>query len=159
MREGKPVFVIADHYGLTGLFTFYWPEARDAQRNEPLVYRHILGKRVDDQLSFWPQYDYLANRIGQNAIYVIEINPYSLEREWWRKWLARQPVGYEKIPGPPAVPPAIAAQFETIRDLGQREIKIGPRVFRRLELFECRNLKPNTFTHGGVARSFAALPP
>src|SRR5262245_19039259 len=29
-QEGKPVFIICDHYGITGLFSFYLPAARAA---------------------------------------------------------------------------------------------------------------------------------
>jgi hypothetical protein len=36
--EGRPAFIIADHYGMTGLFTFYLPQARTALPARPLVY-------------------------------------------------------------------------------------------------------------------------
>src|SRR5438105_40439 len=36
LAEGKPVFIIADHYGLAGIISFYLPEARAAVREEPL---------------------------------------------------------------------------------------------------------------------------
>ena len=36
--EGRPAFIIADHYGMTGLFTFYLPQARAALPARPLVY-------------------------------------------------------------------------------------------------------------------------
>ena len=37
--EGNPAFIIADHYGMTGLFTFYLPQARAAiEIRKPLVY-------------------------------------------------------------------------------------------------------------------------
>ena len=32
-------------------------------------------------------------------------------------------------------------QFESVTDLGPREIKLGTRVFRRVQLFECRNMR------------------
>ncbi len=37
-QEGKPTFIIADHYGMAGQFTFYLPEARSALSAAPLVY-------------------------------------------------------------------------------------------------------------------------
>ena len=36
--EGKPAFIIAGHYGITGLYSFYIPQARAALKSEPLVY-------------------------------------------------------------------------------------------------------------------------
>jgi 4-amino-4-deoxy-L-arabinose transferase-like glycosyltransferase/membrane-associated phospholipid phosphatase len=139
LKEGKPVFVLADHYGMAALFTFYLPEAKAAFKKEPLVYRHT-SKKIDDQLAFWPEYQYRDFRAGENAIYVVEVGPYSLEKGWLWKWLARKPVGYADIP-PPPVPRAVLGEFESVKDIGQREIKIGSRVFRRVELFECRTLR------------------
>src|SRR6185436_2223698 len=78
--EGKPSFIIADHYGLTGLFSFYLPEARAAAMNgQPLVYRRTSTK-TSDQLQFWPEYRYPDHREGENAIYVNELDTNSLEK-------------------------------------------------------------------------------
>ena len=38
LAEGKPVFIIADHYGLVGEISFYLPEAKAAVTTDPLVF-------------------------------------------------------------------------------------------------------------------------
>ena len=138
--EGKPAFIIADHYGMTGLFTFYLPPARAALPSQPLVYC-VDSDTPENQLYFWPEYDYRAIRRGQNAIYVGELDPYPLEPGWLWKWLTHQTVGYAKVPPPMALPNRIAQQFESVTDLGDFEINYGNRVFRRLHLWACYNLK------------------
>jgi 4-amino-4-deoxy-L-arabinose transferase-like glycosyltransferase/membrane-associated phospholipid phosphatase len=137
---GRPAFIIADHYGMTGLFTFYLPPARAALPARPLVYCVDSDKPVN-QLFFWPDYDYRAQRQGQNAIYVTELDPYPLEPGWLWKWLTHQKVGYGKVPPPFPLPPRMLREFESVTDLGEFEIKIGNRVFRRLQLWACYNLR------------------
>ncbi len=138
--EGRPAFIIADHYGMTGLFTFYLPRAKAALKSGPLVYCADSDEPLN-QLYFWPDYDYRAHRRGQNAIYVTELDPYPLEHGWPWKWLARQKVGYATVPPPFPKPPRMLQEFESVTDLGEFEIKIGDRVFRRLQLWACYNLK------------------
>jgi membrane-associated phospholipid phosphatase len=138
--EGKPAFIIADHYGMTGLFTFYLPQAKAALPSEPLVYCADSDEPLN-QFYFWPDYDYRAHRRGQNAIYVTELDPYALEPGWPWKWLTHQAVGYAAVPPPFPKPPRMLKEFESVSDLGEFEIKIGDRVFRRLHLWECYNLK------------------
>src|SRR5204863_405846 len=74
LSEGKPAFIIADHYGMAGEFSFYIPLARDAIKKEPLVYS-ISSAEPRNQLYFWPEYRYTATRKGQHAIYVAENGP------------------------------------------------------------------------------------
>ena len=138
--EGKPAFIIADHYGMTGLFSFYLPQAHDALKSQPLVYC-VDSDGPLNQLYFWPEYDYRAHRKGQNAIYLSELDPYPLENGWFWKWLKRQPVNYAEIPKPMPAPPRMSDEFESVTDLGEQEIKIGDRVFRRVHLWACHNLK------------------
>jgi hypothetical protein len=138
--EGKPAFIIADHYGMTGEFTFYLPPARAALPSQPLVYC-VDSDTPKNQLYFWPEYDYRAGRQGQNAIFAGEVDPYRLESGWPWKWLTHQTVGYAKVPPPTTPPKQIAQEFESVTDLGELEIKIGDRVFRRLHLWACYNLK------------------
>ena len=38
LAEGKPVFIIGDHYSMVGEITFYLPEARAAVTTDPLVF-------------------------------------------------------------------------------------------------------------------------
>ena len=138
--EGKPAFIIADHYGMTGLFSFYLPDARAALKSEPLVYC-VDSDKPQNQFYFWPQYDYRARRKGQNAIYVTELDPYPLERGWLWKWVKRQPVNYAEIPAPFPKPAQMLKEFESVTDLGEHEIKFGDRVFRRVHLWACYDLK------------------
>jgi len=137
-RDGKPAFLIADHYGMTGLFTFYLPAAREVA--VPLVYP-LSSPYPNNQLYFWPEYRYRTNRRGQNAIYVAEVGPYRLEKGWLWKWLIGQEVNYARIDPPLLAPKSLTQEFETVTDLGACEVKLGGRVFRRLQLFECRNLR------------------
>ena len=91
-QQGKPAFIICSHYGITGLFSFYIPQARrDVTTSEPLVYSADSNK-PENQFYFWPEYDYLADRKGQNAIFVSESELYKLENDWPWKWLARQQI-------------------------------------------------------------------
>ena len=137
---GKPAFIIADHYGMTGLFSFYLPDAKAALKSEPLVFC-VDSDEPQNQFYFWPQYDYRARRKGQNAIYVTELDPYPLERGWLWKWLKHQPVNYAEIPAPFPKPPRMLKEFESVTDLGEFQIKLGDRVFRRLHLWACYDLK------------------
>ena len=140
--EGKPAFIIADHYGTTGEFSFYLPQARAGLKSTPLVYC-IDSDEPENQFYFWPEYNYRASRKGENAIFVSELDPYALESGWPWKWLTHQKISYADTA--PARPPfalkRIASEFETVTDLGEQEIKIGGRVFRRVHLWACYNLQ------------------
>lgn len=140
LREGKPVFIICDHYGMTGQFTFHLPEARAALRTRPLVY-YQTSTKPDNQLYFWPEYRYRGERTGENAIYVTEPDNYPLERGWFWKWIMGKEVGYANTIPPIPKPPLMQEEFESVTDLGVQDVKFQGRVFRRIQLFECRNLK------------------
>jgi hypothetical protein len=139
-REGKPVFILCDHYGITGLFSFYLPQARRALKTSPLVYEKS-SPDPGDQLYFWPEYRYTDLRKGENAIYVIEPGAVRLERAWPWKWLTGQEIAYSKVPPPVPTPSILTQQFESTKDLGIHEIKIEGRIFKRVQVFECRNLR------------------
>jgi membrane-associated phospholipid phosphatase len=139
-QEGKPVFILCGHYGITGLFTFYLPAARAALQNLPLVYERS-SPEPGDQLYFWPEYRYADQRKGQNAIYVVEPGACRLEPAWPWKWLMGQEIGFAEVPPAVTTPPVLAREFESTKDLGIHEVKIGGRVFKRVQLFECRNLR------------------
>jgi hypothetical protein len=113
--EGKEVFVIGSHYGITGEMSFYIPEAKKAVADVPLVY-YRSSPQPNNQYYFWP--GYREQRAGQNAIYVHET---------------------QQRRAPPA---SLIEEFESVRSLGLREIKYRGRVFRKIEVFACRNLKP-----------------
>ena len=116
-QEGKEVFAIGAHYGITGEMSFYIPEAKAAVDNVPLVYYRSSG-HAHNQFFFWPKYR--DQRAGQNAIYVHEA-----ERR-----------------RPP--PPQVLEDFESVESLGLRKIMYRGRELRRIELFACRNLKPRS---------------
>jgi hypothetical protein len=159
--EGRPAFIIAGHYGITGLYSFYIPQARAALKSGPLVYS-ADSATPENQFYFWPEYNYRDQRKGQNAIFVAEAGLYKMESGWpltWErnallpkfdfqklengwpwKWLTHQPI--TRI-NPPLteLPPRIAQEFESVTDLGEQDIKIGDRVFHRVHLWACYNLK------------------
>ncbi len=137
--EGKPAFIIAGHYGITGEYSFYIPQAMAAMKSEPLVYSADSDEPMN-QFYFWPEYYYRDQRKGQNAIFVAEANFYKLEKGWIWKWLAHQPIK-STAPVPIALPPRIAQEFESVTDLGEQDVKIGDRVFHRIHLWACYNLK------------------
>jgi hypothetical protein len=137
--EGKPAFIIAGHYGITGLYSFYIPQARAALKSKPLVYS-ADSDAPENQFYFWPEYNYSDQRKGQNAIFVSEAGLYKLEHGWILKWLAREPVN-RTTPAPTTLPPRIAQEFASVTDLGEQDIKIGDRVFHRVHLWACYNLK------------------
>ncbi|HKI70055.1 MAG TPA: glycosyltransferase family 39 protein, partial [Verrucomicrobiae bacterium] len=113
LAEGKPVFIICGHYGITGLISFYLPEAREHVKNDPFVYYRTTNK-PENQFYFWPSYE---NREGQNAIYVRLI---------------------DKDESPPVI---LQKQFTKITDLGLRQIKYGDRVYHTIQLFDCYRLR------------------
>jgi hypothetical protein len=130
--EGKPAFIICGHYGITGLFTFYLPEARAALNTQPLVCC-ITSAQPDNQFYFWPEYYYPGHRKGENAIYVTEPGTARLETGWFWKWLAGKEVLVAREPMPVSAPPLLLQQFESV--------KVDDRIMKRIQLFECRNLR------------------
>jgi 4-amino-4-deoxy-L-arabinose transferase-like glycosyltransferase/membrane-associated phospholipid phosphatase len=140
LREGRPVFIICDHYGITGLFSFYLPEARAALRGQPLVYPKLVPE-PNNQFYLWPEYRYTDLRKGENAIYVIEPGSCQLERGWPWKWLTGKEPRLVRVPPPVSTPPLLLRQFESVTDLDVHEVKLGGRVMKRVQLFECRNLR------------------
>jgi membrane-associated phospholipid phosphatase len=115
LREGRETFIIGGDHGLASQVTFYLPEARAHLPNRPLAYpRELVEAR--NQFFFWPEYRFTQTRKGQNAILVVSANQ------------AGQP------------PPEILRQFESVRDLGLRQIAYKRRVFHSIQLFACRNL-------------------
>jgi len=135
-------FVIAEHYGTTGLYSFYSAPARAAaESSRPLVYC-VDSDRPIDQFAFWDDYNYREHRQGENALFVLHLDPYKMESGWIWKWLRGEPVGFREIPPPRAVPKRMADEFESVTNLGIREIKLRDgRVFHRVQLFGCYHLK------------------
>ena len=114
---GKPVFIIAEHYGLVGEISFYLPEAKDAVREQPLVY-HQSTPFPRNQFFYWPGY---TERKGENAIFVRELD------------------GNATAPVP--APDFLLTEFESVTDLGIREVKYRRQLLHPLQFFSCRGLK------------------
>lgn len=140
LQEGKPAFIICDHYGLTGLFSFYLPPARAALRGNPLVYC-ITSAKPDNELYYWPEYRYEERRKGQNAIYAAEPGSVRFASGWFWRWLAGKTDRLYYPPPPVAAPPVLLKEFGTVTNLGVHEIRVNGRIMKRVQLFECRDLK------------------
>ncbi|MDQ6632294.1 MAG: glycosyltransferase family 39 protein [Verrucomicrobiota bacterium] len=136
--EGKPAFIIGDHYGITGELSFYIPEAKANIKNNPLVY-FLASEYPRNQFYFWPNY---KNRRGQNAIYVQQLDSPKLMRGWFWKWLQGHGNIYLSTATPRKSPPLdLEKQFRSVTDLGVIEIKYRGQTFRYLQLFACRDLR------------------
>jgi membrane-associated phospholipid phosphatase len=142
--QGKPAFIICGDYGITGEFTFYSEPARKAiALHLPIVYCED-SDTPGNQFYFWPEYNYRAKvqgRQGENAIYADDIGPGKLAHGWFWKWLLhhQQPA---LRPEPPEPPPAqMVSEFEHVEDLGILNIPYHDRVFHRVHLWACYNLK------------------
>ena len=135
-------FILADHYGRTGIYSFYSPPARAAANTSPPLVYCLDSDTPIDQFPFWDSYDYRAHRRGDNALFVLPLEYYKLESGWVWKWLRHEPVAYRGVAPPPPVPSRVAGEFESVTNLGVREIKLSDgRVFHRIELFGCYHLK------------------
>jgi membrane-associated phospholipid phosphatase len=139
---GTNSFILADDYQAAGLYTFYSPAARAAvAANKPLVYCLRDGPPTS-QFYYWDDYDYQKHRPGQNAIYVQHLEYYKLETNWICKWLKHEPVGYRDLPPPEKTPKFLTDQFQSVTNLGIREIKISDgRIFHRVIIYGCSGLK------------------
>lgn len=111
---GRPVFVIGDHYGVTGELSFYLPGHRSRVKEDPIVFYQSWERPVN-QFYFYPGY---RDRKGQNAVYVLRIKE-----------------------GPRPAPSHIVAEFERVEDLGVREVRRHGQVLRRVQLFACHGLR------------------
>jgi hypothetical protein len=137
-RAGKPAFIIGQHYGFTSEITFYLPEAKSRVGGEPLVFCYA-SREPQNQFFFWPNY---LGRAGQDALFVREADRPQLRLGWLFDWLRNRSDLY--LPDPAVsenVPSELREQFETITDLGVRDvIAPGGGVLRRAQFFACHNL-------------------
>ena len=113
LAEGKPVFIIGEHYGITGLLSFYLPEAKAAVTGQPLVFFRTTDQ-PRNQFYFWPGY---TDRKGHNALYV--------QRS-------------KRLPPPP---PELVAQFASITNRDAQPVVVRKRTLRTIRLLECRDLR------------------
>ena len=141
-RTGKPTFIIGEHYGFTSEITFYLPEAKRLVSGEPMVFAYA-SREPRNQFYFWP--DYLG-RAGQNAIFVREVERPKLRPGWLSAWWNRSNNLY--LPDhlvTSRLPPELTAQFETITDLGVKDVICpGKGLMRRAQFFACQNLRSST---------------
>ncbi len=138
LDEGKPVFIIAGHYGLVGELSMYLPEARTNVCRVPLVY-YQTSVVPRNQFYFWP--GYRDQRRGENAIFVHQVDLPDLKDDWWYHWLrGRIDLAAASPDNRIAPPPELREEFDSVSDLGVFDIQYRERVFRRLQLFACRNL-------------------
>lgn len=105
-------FVIGAHYGITSLLTFYTAETRRAPVDNNRIYALATDRPVN-QFYFWPNY---LKRAGESALFV--------QREG------------------SALPPELSKQFESVEDLGVREILYRDRLYHKIHLYFCHTLKP-----------------
>jgi hypothetical protein len=113
-KEGKPVFMIASHYGTTSLLSFYIPEAKAGVPNNPMVYC-IPKEPPQNQFYFWPGYQ---GRKGENAIFVATMDRTD-----------------------PELPAILKAQFKSVTPLGLHQALYKNSVFHWVQLFACRELQ------------------
>ena len=138
-RENKPAFIICEHYGFTAQISFYTPEAKKHIKDNPFVYFYSTPD-PKNQFFFWPGYE---NRLGQSAIFVREIDRPPLREGWFHDWLKGKNdyYGPEELVTKP-LPKEVTSHFDSITDLGVKNIiPNGKGIVRRMQLFECRNLR------------------
>jgi hypothetical protein len=113
LAEGKPVFIIAHHYGIAGLLSFYLPEAKARVSTDPLVYC-LDAERPKNQFHLWPGY---AHRYGQNALFIREGQRFR------------------------ATPARLIEQFNSVTNLPVVEVRQQGRTLHYLHVAECRELR------------------
>jgi hypothetical protein len=117
-KEGKPVFIIGNHYGFVSQATFWLPEAKKAAGDAmPLVYFRT-SPVPRNQFYFWPGY---TDRKGANAVFFQE-----LDRDH---------------PNPKPPPATVVSEFESVEDLGTRNVLYHGMLLRPIQFFACRGLK------------------
>jgi hypothetical protein len=137
-KEGKPVFIVGEHYGMVSEVSFYLPEAKTNVVANPLAY-HLSSDKPGNQFYFWP--GYRENCKGQNAVFIREIGQPPLVDGWFLKWLHGEKHLLHDAPQGRPPPPALVSEFESVTDLGLRQALYRGRVFYTIQVFECRNLK------------------
>lgn len=136
--EGKPVFIIGSHYGITSLLTFYLPEAQSRVTDAPLVFCQP-SDTPQNQYYFWP--GYAETRRGQNALFVRDTGTSRFVSDWLTKWWngetssLAQPI--ETIPAPTW----LVNQFDSVTNMGLHPVLYRGRVMHTVEIFACRNLR------------------
>jgi hypothetical protein len=117
LAEGKPVFIITEDYEMAGILSFYLPEAKACVPDKALVYFRRSPTPIN-QFYYWPDY---SDRKGQNAIFVREL-------------------GRDNVAPRPALP-QLLQEFDSVTDLGVREVMYHGQLYWPLQFFACRGLK------------------
>ena len=136
--EGKRAFIICNHYGTTGLFTFYLPAAKTNVTAKSLVYC-MTSDVPENQFYFWP--GYRQERQGENAVFIRELLAPRLVQGWISKWLRGEKNLLRQPPRSGRPPPQLSEEFESVTDLGQFNVLYHGRIFHTYQIFECRNLR------------------
>jgi 4-amino-4-deoxy-L-arabinose transferase-like glycosyltransferase len=137
-RDGEPVFIIGDHYGITSLLAFYLPEARLHLTDSPMVFCQP-SDTPENQYYFWP--GYTKSHRSQNALFVRDAGTSKLASDWFPKWwngetnLMAQPLETGPAPG------WLVNQFDSVTNLGLHPVFYRGRVLHTVEIFACRNLR------------------
>ena len=111
--EGKPVFLISDHYGRASLLNFHLPEARLSLPDEPLSYV-LSTDHPQNQYWFWPSY---TERVGENAIFVMNASA------------AKK------------APRRLREEFNTVNSLGVYTLRNEGRAVGHVQLFACHGYR------------------
>ena len=106
----------------------------------PLVYS-VLGPVPENQFHFWPEYRYQEFRKGQNAVFVVELEAprYSMAA-WFKSILSDGPEPLPAYPVPERFAVPVLWEFESVKDLGVLPVYYRGRIYRWVQLLECRNL-------------------
>jgi hypothetical protein len=136
-REGKPVFIIGNHYGITSLLTFYLTEARAHVTDMPLVFSQPT-LTPQSQYYFWPGYE--VTRRGQNALFVRYADTTKLAFDWFPKWWRGEAhlLAQTLVTSPP--PEWLLRQFDSVTNTGLHPVFYRGQVLHTIEIFACRNL-------------------
>jgi membrane-associated phospholipid phosphatase len=138
LRERSPgAFILGDHYGTTGLLSFYLPEAAKDPKNDPQVF---YPKTPDPQNQFFFFKSYLDKK-GASALYVVQAELDKQPAGWLGRWIRGEEVGEPVLKETGGPSEELRAQFTEIVDLGVREVRYRGRLMRGVHLFECRGLK------------------
>jgi membrane-associated phospholipid phosphatase len=137
-KQGPPAFIICEHYGFTSQLTFYLPEAKRRVVSDPLVFFYA-SRHPWNQFYYWPNY---LDRAGQNALFVRQISLPALRPDWFSRWWNGDPdISSRAKPDLWPLPPEVQKEFDSITDLGLRNIMVDGTVLRRVQLFECHHLR------------------
>lgn len=112
--EGKPVFLIADHYGRASLLNFYLHTEPEFVRDGKIAYT-LSSTLPRNQYWFWSGYEH---RVGENAIFVAS--------------------GDSKRD----LPQRLKSEFRHIKKLGHFSVRHEGKICGHVQLFACRDKLP-----------------